>query len=130
MDDSQRPQGTLSRIANFFTGNSSASKTLSKWKQSGEQEEWSAKAIDTLVKKLKKKQNGIKNLEDALKSRSETSKCVTIPRSIDGRLQVKKRLKYLFSMVIWAPYFNIPMSNLFYSLIRVIIFMNLSGFKL
>lgn len=89
IDHTQRPQGTISRIANFFRGNSSAKATISKWKQSGEGEQWSGRAIDTLIKKLKKQPNGIKNLEDALRSRSETSKCVTIPRSIDGRLQVK-----------------------------------------
>lgn len=88
IDHSERPPSTISRIANFFRGNSSTSKTLSKWKQSGEQEEWSAKAVDTLIKKLKKQPNGIKNLQDALRTKSETSKCVTIPRSIDGRLQV------------------------------------------
>lgn len=83
-----RPQSTLSKITNFFSGPSSNTKTLLKWKQSSEQEEWANKAVDTLVRKLKKQTNGIKNITEVLKSRSENSICVTIPRSIDGRLQV------------------------------------------
>lgn len=85
-----RPQSTIAKITNFFGGaNSNASKTLLKWKQTKEQEEWANKAVDTLVKKLKKQPNGIKNIQEVLKSKSDTSICVTIPRSIDGRLQVK-----------------------------------------
>lgn len=88
-DQMNRPQGAIAKITNFFGGaNSNASKTLMKWKQSSEQEEWANKAVDTLVKKLKKKKDGIKDIQEVLKAKSATSKCVTIPRSVDGRLQV------------------------------------------
>lgn len=86
-DETSRPS-TFARLTNIFTGNSNT-KILLKWKQSGEQEEWANKAVETLVKKLRKENDGIKNLQNALQSKSDTSKCVTIPRSVDGRLQVK-----------------------------------------
>lgn len=83
-----RPQGTFSKIFSAF-GGSKTSKTIMKWKQSNEeQEEWATKAVDLLVKKLKKQKNAIEDLENALKTRCPNTKCVTIPRSVDGRLQV------------------------------------------
>lgn len=88
-EEKPRPQSTMSKIANFFTGsNSTTSKTLLKWKQSKEHEEWVNRAVDTLVKKLKRQPNGIRNITEVLKARTENSICVTIPRSVDGRLQV------------------------------------------
>lgn len=91
-DQSDRPQSTMARITNFFVGsNSNANKSLLKWKQSGERQEWRDKAVDTLVKKLKKKKNGVKDMEDVLRAKTENSICVTIPRSVDGRLQVNSR---------------------------------------
>lgn len=87
-DQTNRPQGALARITNFFGVSSHPGKTLMKWKQSGEHDEWTNKAVDTLVKKLKKQPNGIKNITDVLKAKTEASICVTIPRSVDGRLQV------------------------------------------
>lgn len=90
-DQTNRPQSTISRISNFFSGSNSNTNTkLLKFKQIGEPGEWAVKAVDTLVKKLKKQPNGIKNIMEVLKSKSENSICVTIPRSIDGRLQVRE----------------------------------------
>lgn len=93
-DQSDRPQSTISKITNFFVGsnsnsNSNANKLL-KWYQSRERQEWRDKAVDALIKKLKKKKNGIKDLQDVLKAKTENSMCVTIPRSVDGRLQVNR----------------------------------------
>lgn len=53
-----------------------------------EEEKWAEKAVDSLVKKLKKKKGSMEDLEKALSSPGQKSKCVTIPRSLDGRLQV------------------------------------------
>jgi len=53
-----------------------------------EEEKWAEKAVDSLVKKLKKKKGSMEELEKALSCPGQPSKCVTIPRSLDGRLQV------------------------------------------
>ena len=66
-------------------------KRLLGWKvgefKSEEEEKWSEKAVKSLVKKLQKC-NGLEDLEKALSSQDSSSKCVTIPRSLDSRLQV------------------------------------------
>jgi len=59
------------------------------WKQGDEEEKWAEKAVDALVKKLKKTKGAIEELEKALSCPGQPSKCVTIPRSLDGRLQVQ-----------------------------------------
>uniref|UniRef100_A0A0N5C4M2 Mothers against decapentaplegic homolog n=1 Tax=Strongyloides papillosus TaxID=174720 RepID=A0A0N5C4M2_STREA len=63
------------------------------WKQGEEEENWSKKAIDSLVKKLQKhNSNALLLLEEALKSEGrQSSECITIPRSLDGRLQISHR---------------------------------------
>ncbi|VDN57932.1 unnamed protein product [Dracunculus medinensis] len=63
------------------------------WKQGDEEEGWSKKAIDSLMKKLQKhNKEALANLEMALQSEGkQRSDCVTIPRSLDGRLQISHR---------------------------------------
>ena len=51
------------------------------------EEKWSEKAIKSLVKKLKKNGN-LDELERAITTGESKTKCITIPRSLDGRLQV------------------------------------------
>lgn len=63
-------------------------KKLLSWKQGDEEEKWAEKAQDALVKKLKKNKGAIEDLERALSMPNQQTKCVTIPRSLDGRLQV------------------------------------------
>ncbi len=65
-----------------------AVKKLLNWKQGDEEEKWAEKAVDALVKKLKKKPGAIEALEKAISQPGLPSECVTIPRSLDGRLQV------------------------------------------
>ena len=85
---------------NFYTPSMSSSmlpftppivKRLLGWRKGeakNEQEEkWSEKAVKSLVKKLKK--NGtIDELEKAITTQDPKTKCITIARSLDGRLQV------------------------------------------
>uniref|UniRef100_A0A8R1Y3F5 Mothers against decapentaplegic homolog n=2 Tax=Onchocerca TaxID=6281 RepID=A0A8R1Y3F5_ONCVO len=83
-----------------------AVKKLLGWKQGDEEEKWAEKAVDSLVKKLKKKKNGqgtIEDLEFALANPGSHSKCVTIPRSLDGRLQVshRKGLPHVIYCKVW-----------------------------
>ena len=59
-----------------------------------EEEKWAEKAVDALVKKLKKKKGALEALEKALSLHSPQTECVTIPRSLDGRLQVSHRKRF------------------------------------
>lgn len=61
------------------------------WKQGDEEGKWAQKAIDTLIKKLKKRKGVLERLQFALSHPGEPSECVTIPRSLDGRIQVSHR---------------------------------------
>ncbi|XDA76917.1 hypothetical protein R6Z07F_007061 [Ovis aries] len=78
-------------------------KRLLGWKQGDEEEKWAEKAVDALVKKLKKKKGAMEELEKALSSPGQPSKCVTIPRSLDGRLQVshRKGLPHVIYCRVW-----------------------------
>lgn len=69
---------------------SSPVKRLLGWKRGEGEEKWSEKAVKSLVKKLKKS-GGLEELEKAVSSQSSSTKCITIPRSLDGRLQVSQR---------------------------------------
>jgi len=91
---------TLSSLISFT---SPATKKLLGWKQGDEEEKWAEKAVDALVKKLKKKQGAIEDLERALSCPGQESKCITIPRSLDGRLQVshRKGLPHVIYCRVW-----------------------------
>lgn len=78
----------MSSLNSLFSFTSPSVKKLLGWKQGDEEEKWAEKAVDSLVKKLKKQKGAIEDLEHALSSPGDKSKCVTIPRSLDGRLQV------------------------------------------
>ena len=54
-----------------------------------QEEKWSEKAVKSLVKKLKKN-NTLDELEKAITTQDSKTKCITIARSLDGRLQVRK----------------------------------------
>lgn len=76
----------------YFSSYSSISNTGPiGWKQGDEDDKWAEKAVDSLVKKLKKRKGALEALEWALAhpdAPAEQSECITIPRSLDGRLQV------------------------------------------
>lgn len=84
---------TMSSLNSLFSFTSPAVKKLLGWKQGDEEEKWAEKAVDSLVKKLKKRKGAIEELERALSCPGQPSKCVTIPRSLDGRLQVSIKVK-------------------------------------
>lgn len=105
MDDEVETSGssTMSSLNSLFTFTSPAVKKLLGWKQGDEEEKWAEKAVDSLVKKLKKRKGAIEELERALSSPGQPSKCVTIPRSLDGRLQVshRKGLPHVIYCRVW-----------------------------
>ncbi|GAU94251.1 hypothetical protein RvY_06062 [Ramazzottius varieornatus] len=71
-------------------------------------DEWNTKAIQSLIKKLKEKRGdrGIAELEVALSSQSADSACVTLPRTVDGRLQIASRKA--FPHLIYCRIFRYP----------------------
>lgn len=75
-------------LDSLFSFTSPAVKKLLGWKQGDEEERWAEKAVESLVKKLKKHKGALEDLEKALSCPGTPSKCVTITRSLDGRLQV------------------------------------------
>ena len=87
----------------LFNYTSSTVKTLLGWKQGDEDDRWAEKAIDSLVKKLKKQKGSLEELEKALSQPNTPTKCVTIPRSLDGRLQVshRKGLPHVIYCRVW-----------------------------
>ena len=84
-----------SLTSSLFSFTSPAVKRLLGWKQGDEEEKWAEKAVDALVKKLKKTKGALEALEHALSNPGTVTKCVTIPRSLDGRLQVTSELTFI-----------------------------------
>lgn len=97
------PMHSSTPISSLFSFTSPAVKRLLGWKQGDEEEKWAEKAVDSLVKKLKKKKGAMDELERALSCPGQPSKCVTIPRSLDGRLQVshRKGLPHVIYCRVW-----------------------------
>uniref|UniRef100_A0A3Q1I1V9 Mothers against decapentaplegic homolog n=1 Tax=Acanthochromis polyacanthus TaxID=80966 RepID=A0A3Q1I1V9_9TELE len=93
----------MTSMSSLFSFTSPAVKRLLGWKQGDEEEKWAEKAVDALVKKLKKKKGAMEDLEKALSCPGQPSKCVTIPRSLDGRLQVshRKGLPHVIYCRVW-----------------------------
>lgn len=56
---------------------------------------WTEKAVRSLAKKLKKG-GMLDELEKAVTNQDSSTACVTIPRSLDGRLQVSQRKGTMF----------------------------------
>ena len=91
------PGGTL------FSFTSPTVKRLLGWKQGDEEEKWAEKAIESLVKKVKKRKRSSRRTWKSSSSPFAPSKCVTIPRSLDGRLQVshRKGLPHVIYCRVW-----------------------------
>ncbi|KAM7313872.1 mothers against decapentaplegic homolog 3 isoform X3 [Ixodes scapularis] len=77
-------------------------KRLLGWKKGEGEDKWSEKAVKSLVKKLKKS-GGIDELEKSISTQDVHTKCITIPRSLDGRLQVshRKGLPHVIYCRLW-----------------------------
>ena len=76
-------------------------------RQGGESEQFSKRAVESLVKKLKEKREDLDHLIMAITTNgTRTTKCVTIPRTLDGRLQIAGRK--CFPHVIYAKIWRWP----------------------
>jgi len=77
-------------------------KRLLGWKKGEGEDKWSEKAVKSLVKKLKKS-GGLEELEKSISEQNPSTRCITIPRSLDGRLQVshRKGLPHVIYCRLW-----------------------------
>lgn len=103
-DDIESTSTSMSALNSFFSFSNPAVKKLLGWKQGDEEEKWAEKAVDSLVKKLKKRKGAIEELESALSNPGQPSKCVTIPRSLDGRLQVSTDESFRLGTILKTPF--------------------------
>ncbi|KAM8978725.1 mothers against decapentaplegic homolog 1-like [Sarcophilus harrisii] len=90
-------------VTSLFSFTSPAVKKLLGWKQGDEEEKWAEKAVEALVKKLKKKKGAIEELEKALSCPGQPSNCVTIPGSQEGRVQIsfRKEMPHVIYCRVW-----------------------------
>lgn len=80
---------------------------LLNWRQGDEEETWRNKALDTLIKKLKRQPGEqYATLQMIMNRKSEDTPCITIPRSQDGRLQVSHRK--MLPQVMYCRIFRWP----------------------
>lgn len=113
--------GVLSHLSNIFGFPTPRVKKLLNWRQGDEDDKWAQTAVEVLVKRIQKvrgKEAGrqaMEDLERALANPDAPSNCITIPRSMDGRIQVSLKTRILFNKLC------IPNAICFVALNRLVI---------
>lgn len=82
----------MSSLQQMFPFNNTLVRRFLNWKQGDEEDTWRNKAVEALIKKLKRQPNEqYSNLQLVLNRKTEDTPCITLNRSQDGRLQVSHR---------------------------------------
>lgn len=79
----------MNSLTSIFSTN--WSKKFQKHKKSQIKDPWEDKAIDSIVKKLKGKEDILASLEKVLELKNQNTPCIPIPRTNDGRMQIHSR---------------------------------------
>lgn len=100
----RQPFLIMNALQNLFSSNSrpsAARKLMDLHKTTGEEGRFVEKAIEHLVKKLKRRK--LEELERAINNPGAASNCVTITRSLDGRVQIanRKSLPHVIYCRLW-----------------------------
>lgn len=94
---------TISSLKRFFSLTSPTLEKLLSLKRSEVEEQWGNRAVEVLVKKLRQRNNSLNDLKKALTCPTMPSKCVTIPRSLNGQLQIwfRREFPHVIYCRIW-----------------------------
>lgn len=101
-------RSVMSSLSSMFSFPSPRVKKLLNWKQGDEDDKWAQTAVEILVKRIQKckgkevARSEMEHLERALAHPEQPSRCVTIPRSMDGRIQVSWRRGLWLGVFSWV----------------------------
>lgn len=97
----------MSLFQSLIPSNNNLVKRILNWKQGDEEDSWSNRALETLIKKLKKQSSeDFHNFQLALTRKCEETPCVPLAKSQDGRLQVSHRK--MLPQVMYCRIFRWP----------------------
>lgn len=93
-------------ITSLFSFTSPAVKRLLGWKQGDEEEKWAEKAVDSLVKKLKKKKGAMEELERALSCPGQPSECLCVRHTVKDPCRGSKKETFTLFLNAWTLKMN------------------------
>lgn len=78
----------MATLGSLFSYTSPSVKKLLGYKQGANEEKCSEKLVDLLVVELERKSGAVEELEKALESSDEATKCVTVTHALEDRFRV------------------------------------------